>query len=405
MTNGKKDCFFIGLAVYCFAFCWGLAVSPSALADYSDWRGVVVGGTPAVGATPEDDGKLYYYDVFVKIDDGNAVYLTSLPSQNGKDLGYLLQYFPRDGQSYQFQIIACDSHGYEGPPSEWSDPFASVFVTYDCPAETVPIADPGTDQVVAVGTSVPLDGSGSYDLFSDDSLNLQYYWECYAAPEAVTLSDPCAVSPTFTPSTAGSYYFRLHVRDKVNDSDFNRSPIRYVKVDAVEDIYDFVVTNPGPAQNVPLGSTAVLDGSLSDTSSATVYYRWEALNKTVEIQNADQPVASFVPDAIGTYVFQLTVITDDDFSSKITLVSVYDEAAVGSLHTPEIINGDCIDCSIADLEDDGDVDGSDLAACAASFNSSRGLESYRADCDFDKNLRVDKTDSAILASSLGKTGI
>jgi hypothetical protein len=373
MTNGKKDCFFIGLAVYCFAFCLGLAVSPAALADYSDWRGVVVGGTPA------NEGRFYYYDVFVKIDDGNPVYLTSLPSQNGKDLGYLLQYFPRDDEFYQFQVIACDSHGYEGPPSGWSAPFASGFVAYDCSAETVPIADPGTDQVVAVGTPVPLDGSGSYDLFSCDSLNLQYYWECYAAPEAVTLSDPCAMSPTFTPST-----------------------IRYVKVDAVEDIYDFVVTNPGPAQNVPLGSTAVLDGSLSDTSSATVYYRWEALNKTVEIQNADQPVASFVPDAIGTYVFQLKVITDDDFSSKITLVSVYDEAAVGSLYTPEI-NGDCIDCSIADLEDDGDVDGSDLAAFAGSFNSSRGLENYRVDCDFDKNLRVDETDSAILASSIGKS--
>lgn len=398
MKNGKRKSCFIGLVSYCVLFCAGLAVSSTVMADYSDWRGVVLGGLPA------DDGRFYYYDVFVKIDDGSPAYFTALPSQNGRDLGYLLQYFPRDGHSCEFQVIACDSHGYEGPPSGWSAPFVADFMTYDCSAETVPIADPGQDQVVAVGTAVTLDAGGSYDLFSDDNPNLQYYWECYAAPEEVTLTGPGSALPAFTPITAGSYYFRLHVRDQIDSSDFNRSPVRYVKVNAVDDLDDFVLANPGPPQSVPRGSAVILDGSLSDTSSSTVYYLWEALNKTVEIQNAGQAVASFIADTAGTYLFQLTVITEDDFSSKITLVSAYDEGAVGSLHTPEI-NGDCIDCSITDLDADGDADGSDLAVFASALSSSRGLENYRVDCDFDKNLRVDKQDTPIMACCFGKSGI
>ena len=398
MKNRKKDFRSTGLAIYCFAFCLALAVSSAARADYSDWRGIILGGAPA------NDGGFYSYDVFVKINDEAAVYFAALPSQNGKAVGHLFQYFPRDDNSYRFQVIACDSHGYEGPPSDWSERFVSDFVTSDCSAKTVPVADPGQDRIAEVGSSVTLDASGSYALFADDIPNLKYYWECYAAPENVTLTGAETACPAFTPNTPGSYYFRLHVRDQIDSSDFNRGAVRYVKVDAVEDLDDFVVANPGPAQSVPLGSTVILDGSFSDSFPPILDYRWEALNKTVEIQNAGEAVASFTADAVGTHVFQLTVIVEHDFSSKITVVSVYDEDAVGSLHTPEI-ERDCIDCSIGDLDDDGDADGSDLAAFASSFSSSRGLENYRVDCDFDKNLRVDKTDSAILAPCYGKTGI
>ena len=398
MKFEKKSYRTTKLVFFCLVFFVGLGVSSMVMADYSDRRGVALGGTPA------NDGRFYYYDISVKINNGNPVYYTSLPSQNGKDLKYLFHYFPRSGNSYQFQVTACDSHGYQSQASVWSAPFASVFSTYNRSAKTVPIADPGEDQLVAVGELVTLDATESYDLFSGTA-SLQYFWECYAGPEEVSLSDPNAASPTFTPGTAGSYYFRLHVRDMDSSgNDFNRSPISYVKVNALENSDNFIIANPCRPQSVPLGSTVILDGSLSDTSSSIVYYNWEPLNRSVEIQNADQAVASFIPDTVGAYVFRLTITGEDDFSSKITIISVYDESSVGSLHTRKI-DKDCVNCSVSDLENDGNVDGSDIAVFASAFNSSRGLDNYRADCDFDKNLRVDKMDLLIFSSCFGKTGL
>ena len=77
-----------------------------------------------------------------------------------------------------------------------------------------PVADAGTAQTVATGATVTLDGSGSSDPDTGDTLT--YLWE--QAPGVggggVTLSDPTAVSPTFTaPSGPAALTFTLTVWD------------------------------------------------------------------------------------------------------------------------------------------------------------------------------------------------
>ncbi|MCD6225033.1 MAG: hypothetical protein J7K32_05840 [Deltaproteobacteria bacterium] len=397
---------FIGRGLLFFlvsVFCVAIQVISNAHADDLNRRGVAMGGAPA------DDGKLYYYDVNVKINDDEAVYFTAVPACT-TGTGYLFQYFSRNGNTYSFQVTACDSHGHEGTASVVSDTLISNFATSGCSAGTVPIADPGRDQLVEVGNEVSLDAGDSYDFFYNDNASILYYWECYAWPGdgKITLSDQNAVNPVFTPVKEGTYYFRLYLADTAAGTPFNRSAVRYVAVNAVSDIGDYVMANPGSPKSIPLGVPVILDGSLSSATSATVYYKWEALNKTVDIQNADQPVASFIPQATGTYAFQLTVIAEHDFSSKITFVSVYDEDEVGSLYYQDIdqeIDRDCIACSISDQDDDGDIDGTDLAALALSFNSQRGLDAYKKEHDFDRNLRIDKNDLMITAGCYGKTVI
>ena len=59
---------------------------------------------------------------------------------------------------------------------------------------TPPISYAGPDETVTVGSSVTLDGSGSYD--SDDGIVL-YLWEQISGTP-VTLSDSTAIQPTFT---------------------------------------------------------------------------------------------------------------------------------------------------------------------------------------------------------------
>jgi hypothetical protein len=373
-----------------------IPVMPYAHAYDLNRRGIAMGGSAA------PDGKSYYYDINVKINDDEAVYFTAVPAYT-KDEGYLFQYFPRDGKTYSFQATACDSHGYEGTASVVSDNLISQFSNSDCSAVTVPIADPGPDQIAQVGNEVSLDAGDSYDLFYNDKASILYYWECYSWPRdgEITLSDQNSMNPVFTPAKAGTYYFRLYIADTATDVPFNRSPVRYVAVNAVNDITDYVIANPGSPKSIPLGENVILDGSLSSTTSATVFYKWEALNKTVDIQNSDQPVASFIPQTTGTYVFQLTVTAEHDFSSKITFVSIYDEAKVGSLYYQDI-DHDCTDCSISDQDNDGDIDGTDLASLALSFSSQRGLDTYKKRHDFDRNLRIDKNDLRMTTGCYGK---
>ena len=67
-------------------------------------------------------------------------------------------------------------------------------------------ASAGADQTVTAGTTVTLDASGSYA-----SSSMTYAWSLTSGPASVTLSSSTAAKPTFTPTTAGSYIFKLTV--------------------------------------------------------------------------------------------------------------------------------------------------------------------------------------------------
>jgi len=74
-----------------------------------------------------------------------------------------------------------------------------------------PIADAGTDQYLPyAGQPCTLDGCGSY-VYDADSLR-QFAWS-QTAGQAVQLSDPAAMQPTFTPPVEGRYEFELVVSD------------------------------------------------------------------------------------------------------------------------------------------------------------------------------------------------
>lgn len=72
-----------------------------------------------------------------------------------------------------------------------------------------PVANAGTDQNALEGTPVVLDGSKSYD---PDGDSITYSWAQVSGP-SVTLSDPSASKPIFTPQSDGTYVFGLTVND------------------------------------------------------------------------------------------------------------------------------------------------------------------------------------------------
>ncbi|OKL43862.1 Ig-like domain-containing protein [Pseudovibrio exalbescens] len=70
--------------------------------------------------------------------------------------------------------------------------FSAAAVPVSTSENTAPVADAGPAQVVAGGTLVTLDGSGSSD---PDGDTLAFVW---TSPSGITLSDPTAAQPTFT---------------------------------------------------------------------------------------------------------------------------------------------------------------------------------------------------------------
>lgn len=82
---------------------------------------------------------------------------------------------------------------------------------------TVPVANAGTDQIVAISTPVILDGTASRDA---DGNALTWKWALTSKPtgSAAALSDPASARPSFLVDTAGEYVAQLIVNDGKVDS-------------------------------------------------------------------------------------------------------------------------------------------------------------------------------------------
>jgi hypothetical protein len=96
---------------------------------------------------------------------------------------------------------------------------ANVVITATAAPSTnhPPVASAGPNQMVQVGQTVALDGSGSSD---PDGNPLTYKWSFIARPTGsnATLSSPSAQKPTFVADVAGSYTVQLIVNDGTVDS-------------------------------------------------------------------------------------------------------------------------------------------------------------------------------------------
>lgn len=128
--------------------------------------------------------------------------------------------------TYVIELIVTDSHGLDSFPDE-------VVVSSE---NVAPVADAGVNQIVLVGDTVNLDGSGSYDVNMDP---LTYSWSMTSMPKnsLTELTGSETASPNFIPDTEGFYTISLVVNDGFLDSD--PSNITIYAIDA-ENIDDFI---------------------------------------------------------------------------------------------------------------------------------------------------------------------
>ncbi|HLO29546.1 MAG TPA: PKD domain-containing protein [Anaerolineales bacterium] len=93
----------------------------------------------------------------------------------------------------------------------------AVFGEITVASNQPPVADAGPDQTATAGILVTLDGSGSTDPNPGDTLT--FAWTQVSGP-TVTLSGADTITPTFTPTQAGTYTFELTVSDgRLSDTD------------------------------------------------------------------------------------------------------------------------------------------------------------------------------------------
>jgi hypothetical protein len=219
---------------------------------------------------------------------------------------------------YDVQFVVNDGKQVSTP--------ATVTITVTA-LNRAPLANAGANQMVAVGTNVTLNGSGSSD---PDNNPYTYAWTLITRPtnSAVTLSAPATVNPMLRPDVAGNYVIQLIV----NDGSLN-STAATVTITATAATNRAPIANAGANQSVNVGTPVTLNGSGSTDPDGTTItsYTWTLMTRptgsTATLMNATAAMPTFTPDVAGTYAAQL-IVNDGMLNSVAATVMV--TATVGN---------------------------------------------------------------------------
>ncbi|HET7792710.1 MAG TPA: PKD domain-containing protein [Rhizobacter sp.] len=199
---------------------------------------------------------------------------------------------------------------------------------------SAPVARPGSNQSVALGALVQLNGSGSSDV---DGNPLTYAWSLLSRPagSSAALSNAGLVNPTFTADRPGTYVAQLIVNDG-----FTNSAAASVTISTDNAA---PTANAGADQTVPLGATVQLSGGAStDPEGTALAYTWALTTRpagsTAALSGVNLVAPSFVADRPGTYVAQL-IVSDGVLSSApdTIIVSTQNSRPVADAGAPQSV--------------------------------------------------------------------
>jgi len=234
--------------------------------DQTVEAGSVVNLDGSASADPDDDYITYYWEI-LSLPAGSTASLINEDRENPQI------YVDLEGD-YELLLTVSDG-ALEGEDT--------VIVEVFQPNEE-PVAIAGADQTVTEGSTVILDGTGSYDP-NDDALT--FYWEFTAIPSgsAAGLSDPVSPAPRFTADASGTYEITL----VVSDGEFNSSP------DSVR------ITSSGSGGGSPGGGTSGGGGSSSSCLSCSEPTQQYLLRHRSFLGLASGPGLVFLPLAAFFY--------------------------------------------------------------------------------------------------------
>jgi len=209
------------------------------------------------------------------------------------------------------------------------------------PENRAPTADAGADATVDAGASVMLDGTGSMDPDGDD---LTYGWTL-AAPDGsvANLAAADMAQSSFTTDMLGDYVAELTVDDgEFSDSD----SVTITAVDPAQN--QAPVADAGPDQAVEVGATVALDGTgSSDADGDMLTYSWTLevpMDSSAVLDGASSATPGFTVDIAGNYVAVLVVNdgTVDSVADEVAITA--EEAAQESPNGEMLYNDNCESC-------------------------------------------------------------
>ena len=187
-----------------------------------------------------------------------------------------------------------------------------------------PVAKPGVNQSVVVGSKVSVDASASSD---PNGETITYRWSLLFKPvgSTATLSSAATVSASFTADLAGTYLLGLTVNDGKVDSPMVVLTVTATKLNSVP------VANAGINQNVTVSTLTTLDGTAStDADLDGLSYSWSLISRPTSsnaaLSSTTSPKPTFTPDVVGTYVASL-VVSDGKDRSLTAVVTVIASAS------------------------------------------------------------------------------
>ena len=208
-----------------------------------------------------------------------------------------------------------------------SDTNTVIISTTDVP----PTANPGTNQTVAVGAVVNLNGTKSSDV---NGQPLTYFWTLISTPNGsnATLSSPRSPTPSFTLDVPGSYLVGLVVNDGTLSSAQATVTITTGNTPPI------AVPTASP-QVVQLNGLVQLSGANStDADSNPLTFQWtlnttQATGSHATLSSATIVNPTFTADVPGTYVAQL-IVFDGTIPSQPVTVMVTTSALVAPTANP-----------------------------------------------------------------------
>lgn len=148
---------------------------------------------------------------------------------------------------------------------------------------------------------------------------LDYTWSQISGPQQVLFANANSLNASFIPQVSGTYVFQL----KVNSAAGFKTATTSVAVES-QTPTSFGL-QAGDIQVGKLAMPVLLTGKVTGTvEPTTLNYEWLKVSgpDTGVIANANTLNASFIPNASGTYVFQLTAGNTDGFKVSNTTVAI-----------------------------------------------------------------------------------